>query len=153
MRVRAAGAAVLTFEATEADRPGRTRGDEYRERRAVPREQRGWQHMDETEMIADQGIVADVFAARVQAKAAKSYLGEAGQPITPHLLIRDNLHHDHAATALATMVAPWREVFPSIWVLAPDMRLMQLWPQVRELSGGAAFDRLPAQAPARLKLW
>lgn len=152
-QLRAAEASVLTFEATEADRPGRTRGDEYRERRAVPREQRGWEHVDGNEMIADQDIVADVFVARVQAKADKSYLDKAGQPVTPHLLIRDNLHHEHTAAELVTMVAPWREAFPSIWVLAPDMRLMQLWPEVRELSGGAAFDRLPAQEPTPIKLW
>jgi hypothetical protein len=152
-QLRAAGASELTFEATEADRPGRTRGDDYRKRRAVPREQRALEHVDWNQMIADQDIVAGVFAARVQAKADKSYLDEAGNTVTPHLLIRDNLHHEHEATALAAMVAPCRDAFPSIWVLAPDMRLIQLWPEVRELSGGAAFDRLPAREPAPIKLW
>lgn len=152
-QLRAAGTAMLTFEATEADRPDRTRGDEYRERRAVPQEQRSWEHIDGKDMIADQDIVESVFAARAQAKADKRYLDEAGHPVAPHLLIRDNLHHDHAGSELAAMVAPWREAFPSIWVLTPTMRLVQLWPEVWELSGGTAFDRLPTQSPAPLKLW
>jgi hypothetical protein len=152
-QLRAVGLPVLTFEATEADQPGRRRGDEYRRRRGVPQAQRALEHVSEEEITRDQGVAAQVFAARLRAKADKSYLDEAGQPVTPHLLIRDNLHHDHAAEALAAMVAPWRNAFPSIWVLASDMRLVQLWPEVRELSGGDAFDRLPAQAPAPLQLW
>ena len=88
-----------------------------------------------------------------RAKFERSLAREAVAALAGDLLIRDNLHHEHTAAALVTMVAPWREAFPSIWVLATDMRLMQLSPEVRELSGGAAFDRLPAQTPAPLKLW
>ncbi|MDH4246688.1 MAG: hypothetical protein OEW39_02600 [Deltaproteobacteria bacterium] len=144
-QLREAGGSVLTFEATEAYLPGRSRGVDYKKIREMPKQQRGLELVGGEQMIANQAKVEEVFAARVKDKAGKRYLDEAGQVVTPHLLIRDNLHHDHAGEALAAMVENWKESFPSIWVLAKNLDLIQLWPKLKRLPGGDFVDRLSVQ--------
>jgi hypothetical protein len=130
-QLRAPDIGVMACEAVEAEDTARERGAEYKEIRKVPREQREVDHVGEAWGTEHNGIVASVIAARVADKASKTYKDEHGQPIRPHLVIRDNLRHDATPEELAMVVHRWRDSFPSIWALEPDGRLVQLAPDVR----------------------
>ena len=143
---------MMWFEVTEANRPGRTRGAEYRAFRQSPGEGLSVTHVDDEELKGDSDYTKAVLQERVADKAEKirrsGYSTESGEKIIPHLILRDNLYHDHTPQACAEFVSEWKFDFPSIWLLPKDGRIVKLWPKFLELkSKDCLLSQYPKKAP------
>lgn len=146
---------LVWFESTEADRKGRKRGEEYRNLRKVPREQRTWTHIENDAYRAEHDEFPSVLRDRVLDKAEKvlagKYKSDAGEIVSPNLIVRDNFSHDHSVDACAAFITDWKGVFPSIWVLPQDGRIVQLWPLILELRiQGGLVNLYPEEEPEPL---
>lgn len=118
------GETVEHFEFTEADRAGRSRGDEYR--RAAERRRQGLPSEGELFSPYEEDLAAREAIPRViQAKANKHYRPK------PHLFVLVNLtifeDPDNRGFDLVDMTQPWSKDFESIWLLWGNF-CFRTWP-------------------------
>ena len=123
------GEHIQAFELVEADKPGRRRGDEYKE--AAQREAEGLppsvEHFDPD---AEEQAAPEAIREAIAKKAQKSYAP------APPLLVYVNFWLFHAPSLtpeqFAALVAPWREQFPEIWLLW-GANAIRCWPDPARL--------------------
>jgi hypothetical protein len=117
---------ILAFEQTEADRPGRRRGDEYR--RAARRKAEGLPLP--IEQYDPAGEEQDAIPAIIEAIQKKA--NRRNSP-PPNLLVYVNFSCDWEKPPITGLIASqlahrWRADFESCWLLWED-RIFRLWPR------------------------
>ena len=132
------GERIQAFELVEADRPGRKRGDEYKE--AARREAKGLpssvEHFDPD---AEEQAAPEAIRLAIARKARKHYAP------APPLLVYVNFWLFHAPSLtqeqFAELVAPWRGQFPEIWLLW-GANAIRCWPNPTRLVAQSLPDEL-----------
>jgi len=131
--------AIVQFEITEADIPGRRRGDEYKTMSVTPH----WTMDPGEDWIARAEQAPTALRTAAEAKARKGY------PPSARLVIYLNIgehgiRQKEIEAAMAEMTAPARKAFQQVWVLW-KARLYRLWKD-------AERDTLIVQIPDALGL-
>lgn len=129
---------VLPFELVEADRPGRRRGEEYKE--AARREAEGLPpKMEESDPKVEEKAAIPAIKRAISNKADKLY-----KP-APYLLVYVNfwLFDQPPLTPdqFAGLVSRWREQFPEIWLLW-GANAIRCWPDPVRLAARSLPDIL-----------
>jgi hypothetical protein len=118
------GGEVASWEFTEADVPGRRRGQEYRDDPLKMGDKA--LGLDQPEnYFARAGFAAEAIRARCEAKAAKRYGGRAALLI--YLNIEDfGTRHREIVESFATATSPAKDSFTEIWILW-KARIYPVW--------------------------
>ena len=122
---------VVGFELVEADRPGRRRGDEYKE--AARSEAASLPEIpEEFDPDEEQKAAIPVIRRVVELKAAKKYAPP------PHLVVYVNFwlfdKPPLTPAQFGQLLQPWREAFPEVWLLW-KAHAIRCWPDPIRLVG------------------
>ncbi len=116
---------ILRFQATEVQKPGRKRGDDYKARAEKPLRPEPY----EPQRGMQEG--PDWIASAIEKKAKKHYASK------PHLIVYANFDADDLdKKAIVRKCQPYEGKFLSLWILQ-NHRVVQLW-QCEELRGYAS---------------